>query len=282
MRVVLRRVPRPLDVSVLIHRVHDPAAYDKATLEEPRRHAPPHHTARPWRRPDVLVGPGLAESRERPAAGPTILVPRRIFEGKPENGFAFAPMLDRFASREGVARSRLSGEGGDLQFARDPRDPSRLVLFYGSFAKPYWAETLSSGEFEYVLCVEFGADRAVDLGGVAPHVDYFVSLLPRAGMALVGVPVSGDLAVARAALDALLARIAGPKPEVLVELRDQLSSPSPDLDRARQGLSRAPSRTGGSSGASPSTPRSPSACARWWRACAPAARTACGPRTRCA
>jgi peptidyl-arginine deiminase len=238
MRVVLRRVPRPLDVSVLIHRVHDRAAYHKATLRS--FGGTPHRI--------TLLDRGVdrtfwwTQDWLKPGAtgrGPTILVPRRIFEGKPENGPAFAPMLDRFASRGGVARSRLSWEGGDLQFARDPRDPSRLVLFYGSFTKPYWAETLTSGEFEYVLRVEFGADRAVDLGGVAPHVDYFVSLLPRAGMALVGVPVSGDLAVARAALDALLSRIAGAKPDVLVELSDQLSSPNPDLDRARRALERA-------------------------------------------
>ena len=30
-------------------------------------------------------------------------------------------MLDRFASREGFVRSRLSWEGGDLQFTRDPQ-----------------------------------------------------------------------------------------------------------------------------------------------------------------
>ncbi len=238
MREVLRRVPRPLDVSVLIHRVHDPAAYEKAT----RRcfGDTPHRVTLLdrgvdrtfwWVQDWVKAG---ASGR-----GPTILVPRRIFEAKPENGPAFAPMLDRFASRDGVVRSRLSWEGGDLQFARDPRDPSRLVLFYGSFAKPYWAETLTASEFGYVLCVEFGADRAIDLGGLAPHVDYFVSFLPRAGLALVGVPVTGDVAVARAALDALLARIAGGKPGVLVELRDQLSSPKPDLDRARQTLPRA-------------------------------------------
>ncbi len=42
-----------------------------------------------------------------------------------------------------------------------------------------------------MLALEFGADRAIDLGGLAPHVDYFVSLVPRAGLALVGVPRLG-------------------------------------------------------------------------------------------
>jgi hypothetical protein len=238
MKDVLRRVPRPLDVSILIHRVHDPTAYEEATQRNFA--ATPHRVTLLdrgvdrtfwWVQDWVKAGASVR--------GRTILVPRRIFEGKPENGSAFAPMLDRFASREGVVRSRLSWEGGDLQFTRDPRDPRRLVLFYGSFTKPYWADTLTAGELEYVLSVEFGADRAVDLGGLAPHMDYFVSFLPRAGLALVGEPVSGDLAVARAALDALLARIAGRKPEALVELRDQLSSPKADLDRARQALERA-------------------------------------------
>jgi Porphyromonas-type peptidyl-arginine deiminase len=238
MREVLRRIPRPLDVSILIHRVHDPAAYDKATRTS--FGDTPHRV--------TLLDRGVDRTfwwvqdwvkAGTSGRGPTILVPRRIFEGKPENGQAFAPMLDRFASREGAVRSRLSWEGGDLQFTRDPRDPRRLVLFYGSFTKPYWAETLTPGEFEYVLSVEFGADRAVDLGGLAPHVDYFVSFLPRAGLALVGVPVSGDLAVARAAVEALLTRVAGDKPGALVELRDQLSAPRADLDRARQALERA-------------------------------------------
>jgi hypothetical protein len=238
MREVLRRIPRPLDVSILIHRVHDPVANEKATLRN-FGHTPHRVTLLErgvdrtfwWVQDWVKAGTS--------ARGPTILVPRRIFEGKPETGEAFAPMLERLASREGFARSRLSWEGGDLQFARDPRDPRRLVLFYGSAAKPYWAETLTAREYEYVLGLEFGADRAIDLGGLAPHVDYFVSFLPRAATALVGVPVSGDLPVARAALDALLARMAGAKPEALIQLRDLLSSPKADLERARQALERA-------------------------------------------
>jgi hypothetical protein len=238
MREVLRKVTRPLDVSVLIHRIHDPAAYETAT----RRGfgGTPHRV--------TLLDRGVDQTfwwvqdwvkAGASGRGPTILVPRRIFEGKPENGEAFAPLLASFARRDGVVRSQLSWEGGDLQFTRDPRDPRRLVLFYGSVAQPYWAESLTPREFEYVLGLEFGADRTVDLGGLAPHVDYFVSFVPRAGLALVGLPVSGDLAVARAALDALRSRIAGPKPEVLVELRAELSAPRADLDRARQTLARA-------------------------------------------
>jgi hypothetical protein len=238
MKEILQRIPRPLDVSILVHRVHDAAAYESAT----RRlfGSTPHRITLVDRGIDRTfwwvqdwVKAGLGER------GATILVPRRIFEGKPENGEALAPMLDRFARREGVARSRLSWEGGDLQVTRDPCDPRRRALFHGSSAKPYWGETLTPGEYAYVLGVELGTDRAVDLSGVAPHVDYFVSFVPEARLALVAVPAAGDLDVARAALDALLSRFAEPRPEALLRLRDALASPKADLDRARAALARA-------------------------------------------
>ena len=238
MREVLQKVLRPLDVSILIHRQHEAAAYQKATQ---RSFGGTSHRV-------ALVDRGVDRTfwwvqdwmkAGASSRGAVLLVPRQILEGKPETGVAFAPMLDRFSRQEGVVRSRLSWEGGDLQLTRDPRDPRRLLLFYGSSAKPYWAETLTPHEYEYVLGLEFGADRAVDLSGLAPHVDYFVSFVPRAGLVLVGVPVSGDLAVARAALDVLLSRLAESKPEALLDLRERLSSSSPDLGRERQALARA-------------------------------------------
>jgi hypothetical protein len=140
-------------------------------------------------------------------------------------------------------RSRLSWEGGDLLVTRDPRAPGRLVLFCGRHAKAYWGEALTPSEYEYVLEVELGADRTVDLSGLAPHVDYFVSFVPRASLALVGVPVAGDIEVARAASDALLSRFAGRAPGPLRELRDALASPKADLDRARAALARARAET---------------------------------------
>jgi len=235
MREVLRRITRPLAVDILIHRVHDAAAYDRATLRNFGE--TPHRIA--------LVDRGVERTfwwvqdylkAGTSSRGPTILIPRRIYEGSPQTGETFEPLLAQLARQDRVVRSRLSWEGGDLQFTRDPRDPQRLVLYYGSFVKPYWAETLTQREFEFVLGLEFGADRAVDLGGLFPHVDYFVSFLPRAGVALASVPVSGDLAVARAAVDALISRFAGREPRLLVELRQQLSSPRADPDRAREAL----------------------------------------------
>jgi hypothetical protein len=242
MREILQRIPRPLAVSILIHRVHDAAAYDDAT----RRlfGSSPHRVAlldRGVERTFWWVQDWLKAGVS--GRGPTVLIPRRILEGKPENAKEFAPMLDRFALREGVVRSRLSWEGGDLPLTRDPRDPRRLVLFCGGFAKAYWAETLTAAEYEYVLEVELGADRAVDLSGLAPHVDYFVAFVPRARLALVGVPVTGDLDVARAALDALRSRFAARAPEPLLELRDALASPKADLGRARAALGRARSES---------------------------------------
>jgi hypothetical protein len=238
MRDILRRIARPLAVDILIHRVHDAAAYERATLRSfgntPHRITLLERGVERtfwWVQDYVKAGAGRR--------GRTLLVPRRIFEGNAQTGEDFEPLLSRFAEQERVVRSRLSWEGGDLQFTRDPRDPRRLVLFHGSFAKPYWADTLSQREFEYVLALEFGADEAIDLGGLAPHVDYFVSFVPRAGLALVSVPVAGDLAVARAAVDSLLARFAGREPETLVELRARLSPPHVDPVRARQTLERA-------------------------------------------
>jgi hypothetical protein len=239
MREVLRRITRPLAVDILIHRVHDAAAYERATL---RNFAGTPHRI-------VLLDRGIERNfwwvqdyvkAGSSSRGPTILIPRRIYEGSAETGATFEPLLVHLARQARVVRSRLSWEGGDLQFTRDPRDARQLVLYYGSFAKPYWGETLTQREFEYVLALEFGADRTVDLGGLFPHVDYFVSFLPRARVALVSVPVSGDLALAKATVDALVSRFGGREPKALVELRDRLSSsPNPDLLHVRQTLERA-------------------------------------------
>jgi hypothetical protein len=224
---VLRRIPRPLDVSVLLHRVHAEAAYERATA---RAFGDTPHRVRLldrgvernfwWVQDYVKAGTSVR--------GETILVPHRLFEGNPENADVYDPLLERLSKDDRVARSKLSWEGGDLQLTRDPRDPEKLVLYYGSFVKPYWGESLTPEEFGYVLSLEFGADHAVDLSGLAPHVDYFVAFLPRARTALVSVPRSGDLDLARAVVKSLLARLADGEPQVLLDLREELSSPGPD------------------------------------------------------
>jgi Porphyromonas-type peptidyl-arginine deiminase len=238
MREVLGQTRRPLDVGIFIHPTHDAAAYEAATIRNFGK--TPHRI--------TLLDRGVDRNfwwvqdylkSGTSSRGPTILVPYRLFEGSPETGETFEPLLARLAREERAVRSRLSWEGGDLQFTRDPRDPRRLVLYYGNFAKPYWAETLTQAEFEYVLSLEFGADRAVDLSGLAPHVDYFVAFLPREKAALVSVPVSGDLAVARAVAERLSAEFGEREPTALAELRRGLSPPEPDPHRVREILERA-------------------------------------------
>ncbi len=236
---VLRRIRRPLDVLVLLHRLHPDPAYESATA---RAFGDTPHRVRLlergvernfwWVQDYVKAGTS--------GRGETILVPHRLFEGRPENGDIYDPLLERLSEDDRVVRSRLSWEGGDLQFTRDPRDPEKLVLYHGTFVKPYWGESLTDEEFAYVLCVEFGADQAVDLGGLAPHVDYVVAFLPRARTALVSVPRSGDLDLARAVVESLLESLSE-DPRVLLTLRDVLTSPRPApaeiarlVDQARQ------------------------------------------------
>jgi len=227
MTEVLSRIPRRLDVGVFTHRLHEESAYERATKLS---FGDTPHGVRLldrgversfWWVQDYMKA-GTSDGRE------TILVPYRIFEGNPKYGELYDPLLEQRSGQKRVTRSRLAWEGGDLQFTRDPRDESKLVLYYGKFVKPYWGESLSQGEFEYVLSLEFGADRAVDLGGLAPHVDYFVLFLARERVALVSVARSGDLDVARAVLERLLARFAGREPQTLRELKEALSSPNPD------------------------------------------------------
>jgi hypothetical protein len=244
MREVLGRIRRPLDVGILIHRAHEASVYAKAV--ERGYGATPHRVRlieRGVERSFWWVQDDLKSGTS--PRGETILIPHRVFEGHPENGEAFEPLLDALSREDRVVRSRLSWEGGDLQLTRDPRDPARLLLYYGEFVKPYWGESLTPAEFAYVLSLEFGADRAVDLGGLAPHVDYVVCFLARANTALVSVPRSGDLAVARAAVEALVARLSSPEPAVLAELRRSLSPPDPDRRRAAGLVEQARREQGG-------------------------------------
>ncbi len=227
MTEVLGRIPRRLDVGVFTHRLHEESAYERATKLS--FGDTPHGVSlldRGVERSFWWVQDYMKAGTSR--GGETILVPHRIFEGNPKYGELYEPLLEQLTGQKRVTRSRLTWEGGDLQFTRDPRDETKLVLYYGNFVKPYWGESLTQGEFEYVLSLEFGADRAVDLGGLAPHVDYFVLFLARERVALVSVAQSGDLDVARAVLERLLAGYGGQEPPTLSELKEALSSPNPD------------------------------------------------------
>lgn len=153
-----------------------------------------------------------------------LLVPRRIFEGDKASGAKFKPLLDALTAGH-TARSRLSWEGGDLMFVRNPRHPERMVMIYGDAARPYWADRLSEEEYAYVLRAEFGADESVYFGGIAPHVDYAVSFLPADNIALLAQPVGGNLELARAAAKMLSLTFGNPAPPVVLELGAVLADP---------------------------------------------------------
>lgn len=131
-----------------------------------------------------------------------VLVTRQAYEGSAENGAILEPMLDTF-TEAGYVRSKLAFEGGDLLFAVVPGAKERMVLFYGTSAKPYWGEALTREEFAYVLQVEFGADEAVYFGDVTPHVDYSLALLSDGVTALVAEPRCGDDRVAASVTELL-------------------------------------------------------------------------------
>jgi hypothetical protein len=251
---VLRRARRPLEAGILMHGAHDSPPFEKATLA--RFGATPHRI--------TLLDRGAernfwwvqdAFKFGHAPRGPTLLVPRRLFEGRPENGEATAALVAGLCRQDRAVRSRLSWEGGDLQFTRDPRDPQGLVLFHGGSARPYWAEALTQAELEYVLALEFGADQVVDLGGLAPHVDYFAAFLPRDKTVLVSLPVSGDAAIARAAVDALSREIREREPPSLAELRRLLSTAPPEWRGALSVLERTRrEQTGWTLGVDPGLP----------------------------
>src|SRR5690606_20102135 len=180
----------------------------------------------PWTQ-DFMKG-GVADRTSR------ILVPRKLFEGREEDGAAFAPLLDGFREDEGFTRSHLSWEGGDLQFVRDPRDRRRLVLVHGQAARGYWGDALTDDEYGYVLRREFGADASIDVGGISPHTDYFVAFVPGARIALVAEPVTDRMPVARAAYDLLAAHFGKGLPPKVAALGRALGDARPLSSRRSQ------------------------------------------------
>jgi hypothetical protein len=201
-KTILEKVKRPLDVTIGVALTQNREIYSRALAF----HFPQtHHRIRlrnytiesnnPWVQ-DYLKA-GRVGDKEK------ILVTRRLFEGRALDGELFRPMLDQL-TEERFVRSKLSWEGGDLQFVSDPRDPARTILFYGESARGYWGDALSQAEYEYVLRLEFGADEAVDLSKLTPHVDYFVAFLARENIALVSQPETENFDIIRAALDVLV------------------------------------------------------------------------------
>lgn len=152
---------------------------------------------------------------------PHTLVTWKSYEGKGRYGEAFNAMLDSLQS-EGWHRSKLSWDGGDLQFGVNPRVPGRTILFYGNSARLYWGQSLKPEEYEYVLKLEFGADDAIDLSGLATHIDYFVSILPDAKTLMVSREMRGNLELCQAAVELLISRF-GPSP-LLDQLKENFAT----------------------------------------------------------
>ncbi len=238
---VLAKLPRPLRVELRVNERFDESHWP-AALE---RHFPgTHHDVglletagvgtHPWAQDYIKSGSVDGELK--------ILVPRRIFEGRGEDGELHRPMLEGLQGEEFV-RSKLSWEGGDLLFAKDPRDPSRLLMVYGNAAMAYWGEDLPKEDYEYVLASEFGADIAMPILGTAAHVDFLVSFLPGGSgkpVALVSRPVRDNSAILQAALSELFALYGGAPPPGLVRLRTLLhereTSPESDAESAVQDI----------------------------------------------
>ncbi|MBI1354618.1 MAG: hypothetical protein GC160_09750 [Acidobacteria bacterium] len=187
---VLGHIDRPLDVTLTVVADYPQSEWEAAL----RRHFPdtPHHIqlvesaaqdTHPWGQDYVKAGAVDGELR--------LMTPRRLYEGRAADGDKFEPLLNAFSSGRFI-RSKLSWEGGDLQFSRDPKDPSKLILLFGSTIRDYWGKQLKPREFGWVLQVEFGADAVFDLSGIGPHTDYLVQLLPADNAVMVSQPVRQD------------------------------------------------------------------------------------------
>lgn len=221
-RQMLPLIPRSMPVNLGMPRNQQRRYYDEAL----RFHFPtaPHSFVfrenqwdqkNPWVQDYLKSGSANGQSK--------ILVTRLAFEGRPESGPLLRPMLDSI-SEDRFMRSKLSWDGGDLQFVRGPRDPSRLLLVYGKSARKYWGERLSAAEFEYILKVEFGANDAVDLTDVSSHVDYFVAFLPEDNIALISQPERENFDIARAAAGVLAGGSGVNPPREVAELQRLLTT----------------------------------------------------------
>ena len=227
-KTVLSRLPRPVKVSLSTTEIFDAGGWQSAIgFHFPgTRHAITVRGSKttaehPWAQDYVKPGQANGELR--------ILLPRRLYEGRNPNGAASGLFLDGFDGRAFV-RSKLSWEGGDLQFAADPGNANARVLVYGGMARHYWGRNLEPDEYEYVLRTEFGADRAINLSQFGPHVDFLVALLPDARTALVAHPAGRDLELAGAAAAELLRLYGKRSPRELRQLAAYFDTNTSDPD----------------------------------------------------
>ena len=191
--------PRPIDIRINEH--YDSSHWPVAIERHFRHLAPmvrtvstPGLDTHPWAQDFVKSGAANGVLK--------ILVPRRIFEGRGEDGEIHRPLLEGLRG-DAYVRSKLSWEGGDLIFVNHPREPGRRIMVYGGAAKSYWGAELPPEDYEWILKTEFGADVGVGLLDAAAHVDFAVSFLPDRPTALVAQSVRENRAIAMSILDAL-------------------------------------------------------------------------------
>lgn len=224
---VLPQLARPLDITLSVAGNFDRSSWPEALRfhfgESDHRFEVRQSGAKssqPWAQDHQKSGEAGGKLR--------ILVPRRLYEGRREDGALFGPMLDKLDDPV-FTRSKLAWEGGDLQFVRDPRAPSRLILVHGGVGRYYWGGGLTSAETSYVLAAEFGADIAIDLTLTSMHADFVAAFLPADNIALVSQSVRNDPALFRAAAS-MLDRLCGAHPPpALLDLQRFLAAWDGDL-----------------------------------------------------
>jgi hypothetical protein len=214
---VTRALTRPIPITLGMERPVGPHWYAAGAIFHYGPYAP--HVV--WRQARVTTVSNpwtqdFLKSGRTPEAK-RLLVPRFLFEGRASDGETFAPLLASL-EEERFVRSRLSWEGGDLQFVRHPLEPDRLILVYGDAAKTYWGANLTEAEYAYVLQREFGADLTIDVSGTVPHADYLVSFLPDDRIAMVAEVVVGRQDIAHAAAALLVSEFDAVPPVALADL----------------------------------------------------------------
>ena len=151
---------------------------------------------------------------------PRTLSPRRLFEGEAEQGEQTRGLLTRLG-QNGFVRSKLSWEGGGIQFVANPKNPSQTIMAVG--LRRYWGPALTEAEYVYVLRVEFGADLVLNLNPTGAHADYVTAFFPQDQTVLVSTIVQNNADLARAAAFELLDSFGDQKPPELRRLASLLA-----------------------------------------------------------
>lgn len=236
-KTVLGRLQRPMTVRISVAGDYDKEFWGAAA--ESHFGGMPHDFTfvesgslemHPWAQDHIKGGQVEGLLRE--------MIPRRLYEGREGDGELTAGLLDKL-ERDGFVRSKLSWEGGGLQFIASPQDKSKTIMSVGLLR--YWGKDLTDAEYNYVLRTEFGADLVLDLNPVALHSDYVVAFLPEDNTALVSRIIRTSADVARPAAFALLETFGEEKPpqvrrlaSLLAEWSGSLADRPPSIQRATQ------------------------------------------------